>query len=105
MATQIQITMLRNRISEPDNVEPYTDEALAEMIDELGSIGKTASEIWKIKAGELSTLVDISEGGSSRKNSDAYKAALAMAQVYDDTPAPETGPEARRATTRPIVRG
>lgn len=77
--TPDQIAQLREFIDEPDNAEPYTDDALKSKIAAAdGIVGAVAYYIWVSKAASLSSLVDISEGGSSRKNSQTYTAAKGM---------------------------
>lgn len=104
MATPAQIAELRIKINEPDDTPPYTDEVLGELIDAAdGDTDAIARTVWQGKAASVAHLVDISEGGSSRKMSDMYKNYLAIA----DTFAPEdgTGPTAQRAPmTREITR-
>lgn len=82
MASPDQIAQLRLLIAEPTGVEPYTDSALNARIDtDGGDLYLTASKIWTEKAAAAATLVDTSEGGSSRKMGDVYEQALAMAKA------------------------
>lgn len=65
----------------------YTDGQIQEYIDENTTTAGidyngTAAQIWEEKAGYYSGLVDVQESGSSRKMSDLYKNALAMATLY-----------------------
>lgn len=89
-----------------DATEPYTyDDA---QIDEWltateGDSRAAAASFWYNKSTEYSGMVDISEAGSSRKNSDLFKNAMQLAQAFDDTdtiPTDTTTP----STTRRIVR-
>ena len=103
MATPAQIAELRIMINQPENVEPWTDETLGMLIDaKQGDLQAAAYSVWEGKAAQVAHLVDISEGGSSRKMSDMYKNFL----VIRDTFAPDDdGPGARRPPmTRAIVR-
>lgn len=103
MATLAELAELRIAIQEPNNVEPYTDDFLDAMIDAYGVDG-AAGRIWEAKAASVSKLVDISEGGSSRKMSqvfanykelsDRYKAADAAGDDGTAYRAPRT----RKAT-------
>lgn len=95
MATEAEIARLRLMIAEPD-AEKYTDEALATVIDESGSLPKAAYEVWTQKAAASAELVDISEGGSSRKMGDVYEQALTMAKFYSDQVPGGTEPDAPR---------
>ena len=101
MASADQIAELRRKISEPDTTT-YSDVDLSNKIDAAqGDVDQVASDIWTDKASMYAELVDTSEAGSSRKNSQLMKQALDMANFYgsrNDTQL-VTGP-----TTRPIVR-
>jgi hypothetical protein len=81
MATADQIATLRLYVSEPDQAT-WTDEMLSSIIDSSTSLNTAAVEVWDSKAAALATLVDISEGGSSRKNSDLVKNALLMRDLF-----------------------
>jgi hypothetical protein len=84
MATAAQIAALRLMIAQPDDVAPYTDAVLGAAIDAAGNLDAVAYDIWIQKAASASALVDISEGGSSRKMGDLQEQYLAMAKVYGD---------------------
>lgn len=71
MATQLQITELRIEVKELADAEPYTDAFLGELIDAHG-IPESAHKIWIAKRNAVASLVDISEGGSSRKMSQLF---------------------------------
>lgn len=96
MATAAQILEVRVMIAETVNAEPWTDEKIGALIDaKSGDLRAVAFSIWEGKAARVAHLVDISEGGSSRKMSDMYKNFLALRDTY----APEDG------TTPGTVRG
>lgn len=82
MATPEAVAALRLLIAEPDNKEPYTDNALSARLDADGDADLTAYNIWSEKAAAWSALVDISEGGSSRKQGDLAEQALTMATFF-----------------------
>lgn len=92
MATEAQIRALRVLIN--DTTEPYdlSDEDLSELIDLYPNPDQAASIVWSNKAGQYSTLVNVSESGSSRNMGDMYKNALAMAKFYRDKFSEETAP-------------
>lgn len=96
------ILALRRLIA--DTVEPYdfTDEQLDGYLIRADSDLKiAAATIWREKAALYAELVDITEAGSSRKNSDLYKRALEQAEVLD----PPVDPTATRGTVvRSITR-
>lgn len=71
MATSLEIAELRAETQELTNAEPYTDTFLGELIDAYG-IPESAYRIWKAKRNTVASLVDISEGGSSRKMSQLF---------------------------------
>jgi hypothetical protein len=79
VATAAQIAALRLLIAQPDNVEPYTDAVLGALIDAESNQYTIAYQIWTQKAASVAGLVDISEGGSSRKMGDLYEQSLSMA--------------------------
>lgn len=99
-----EILQLRRMIG--DDQEPYrfTDEELDAMLVETeGDLRKAASNFWYMRATQHAESVDITEAGSSRKNSDLFKNAMALAKQYDDEP--EGGEEVvASSTTRRIVR-
>lgn len=103
MATPEEIAVLRVYINEPVNAEPYTDETLAIIIDATESLRIAAADVWDAKAASVAHLVDISEGGSSRKMSDIYDRFIALANRYRLPP--DSISSLGITTTRPIVRG
>lgn len=106
MATVEEVAQLRLMIAEPDETT-YTDEMLATIIDSMAQtslpLPEAAYAVWVLKAASYTDLVDISEGGSSRKNGDLHKRALTMADLFKsqiDTAADS----ARRTRIARIVR-
>lgn len=89
-----------------DATEPYTydDAQIDEWLTETeGDPRAAAASFWYNKSTEYSEMVDITEAGSSRKNSDLFKNALALAKQFDDSddnPVETVTP----STTRRIVR-
>ena len=83
MASPEEIARLRRLINEPEDADPYTDQYLEALIDAAdGDVTVATYNIWTDKAAEFSTLVDISEGGSSRKQSQAFTNAQQMASYF-----------------------
>jgi len=74
---------LRLAVDELTDTSFYTDDYLSDMIDGVGQ-DSAAADIWAQKAAKYAALVDISEGGSSRKNSDLQVNALRMSALYSD---------------------
>lgn len=104
MATPDQIEQLRILIGESEDIDPWTDEFLGKLIDTAVTVDKAAQTFWRGKAAQSAHLVDISEGGSSRKMSDVHKNYLAMASTFAD-PADEIPvATARPSRTRGIKR-
>jgi hypothetical protein len=103
MATPNQIAELRITVQELDNAEPYTDTLIGNLIDANG-MTDAAYKIWVAKRNMAASLVDISEGGSSRKNSQLFESYSKIVAGYeDDGGAGPTG--ARAPRTREITRG
>jgi hypothetical protein len=82
VATAADIAALRLLIAELDGTT-YTDEVLAARLTTDVDKNLTAYNIWTEKAAAAATLVDISEGGSSRKMSDVQAQALKMAAYFE----------------------
>lgn len=82
MASPEDVANLRAAINEPDDSNGWSDEELALLIDAEPTLNAAAATAWVRKAGQLSSLVDVSESGSSRKLSDLYKNAMAMGAHY-----------------------
>lgn len=102
MATTQQVAELRLEIKEPLDVEPYTDAFLAGLIDAYG-VTASAYRVWISKRNAVANLVDITEGGSSRKMSqlfDNYAKIVATYETAGDTPASAGRPPMTRAATR-----
>jgi len=92
MATPSEVQALRLLIAEDDEAT-YSDINLAARLDaSSGSADSVAYQIWTEKAAATAGLVDISEGGSSRKMGDLYEQAIAMAKVFAERAAAESLP-------------
>lgn len=105
MADEEDIASVRRKIG--DVIEPYkyTDETLGQLLDDTGNVNRVASMLWREKASEYAELVDITEAGSSRKNSDLFKNAQAQAEWFAGRADGEEGTgTAGTTTTRRIVR-
>jgi hypothetical protein len=106
MATPQEIAALRAMINQPDNVEPWTDQALSDRIDAFDgtTLQQLAGQVWAEKAASYSVLVDMQEGSSKRNLSQLQGAALKMAAHYSGETATGGAPTMRPARTRPIER-
>ena len=98
MATEEDIAQLRLMVNEPDECGGWDDEKLGLAIDGTDTLNAAAAGVWLLKAGQASSLVDVSESGSSRKLSDIQKNALSMSQQYASIDAPEVAAE-----TGPVI--
>jgi hypothetical protein len=83
MATAEEITRLRSLTGDPTE-DDFSDYLLNTILDTLGNMNRAASEVWGIRAARYSTLVNVSESGSTRNLGDLYKNAMAMKKHYDD---------------------
>ncbi|QNN98585.1 hypothetical protein SEA_MORTYSMITH_18 [Microbacterium phage MortySmith] len=101
MATPAQIAEVRANTQEYVNVAPYTDEYIGGLIDSYG-ITETEHKIWIAKRNTVANLVDISEGGSSRKNSQLFEAYNKIVAGYEEGGVSPSGRRAPR--TRAIER-
>lgn len=102
MATPQQIAEVRANTQELENKEPFTDDFIGSLIDTYG-VTESEKRIWIAKRNRVAALVDISEGGSSRKNSQIFDQYSKIVAGYDEDPDDNGG--RRRPRTRAIVRG
>lgn len=103
MATNLEIAELRAETQEPDNTEPYTDTFLGELIDAHG-VTESAYRIWKAKRNSVASLVDISEGGSSRKMSQLFDNFDKIVKGYETADASIDDPSTYAPRTRKAER-
>jgi hypothetical protein len=103
MATPEQVADVRRMADEP-TTDPWTDEAISALVDELGTTTAAAARIWQTKAGQYAKLVNTSESGSSRAMGDLYKNALAMAKYYEGQGKPDPAAETTYPFTAEITR-
>lgn len=108
MATNDDILRLRRMTGEVGS-KTYTETDLAEFISLAGSdLNLAASAIWREKASGYADLVNMTEAGSSRSNSDLFKHAKEQEATFLGASSgggvdPATGGSGW-STTRPIVR-
>lgn len=92
---------LRRYIGDQDSPQTYDDAQLTEYLDNNNGIPTTAAHaIWLDKAATAADLVDISEAGSSRKNSQLYQQAMEQARRFE----PSSASTRRAPISRPIER-
>lgn len=82
MAEVTEIAAVRLNTGLTDNVEPWTDDAIGDLVDLYGVDGASAS-IWRSLAASYSTKVDVTEAGATHKFGDLFKNAQAMATKYE----------------------
>lgn len=105
MATESDISTVREFVNEPDDSNGWTAVRIGALIDANNEdLRATAADIWTSKASSFSMLVDVSENGSSRKMSDIHKNALAMARQFRSESIDLIAATAGRPRTRAIVR-
>jgi hypothetical protein len=97
------ITRLRRLVDEPDETT-YSDEEMQERLDSASGINSAARDIWAEKLAAASALVNMSEGGSSRSQSQAYDHAKEMFHLYTSLADSEGGASAGSPVLRRIVR-
>lgn len=105
MATNDDYLRLRRMTGEDDSTK-YTNADLDIFISDAGGdINLAASVIWAEKAADYADLVNISEAGSSRSNSDLFKHAADQRDHFRSIADATSGAGIPTATTtRPIVR-
>ncbi|SRR6266498_2587179 len=89
------LALLRRAIDEPTE-DTYSDAELVERLSSADTADIAARDIWAEKMAALSSLVNVSEGGSSRALSQAYDHAKEMWSHYDSLVA--------RGTHAPVLR-
>lgn len=109
VVTAADIATVRGMIAETTLTDIQIAERIAATVDDDGAINhaRAAARIWGEKAADLADMVDVNEGGSSRKLSDLHKHALAMASHWAAVAGGGAGVVAApmaRARTRAIVR-
>lgn len=109
MANNDDYLRLRRMTGEVDSTT-YTNTDLDMFIERaVGDMTVAASLIWGEKASAYADLVNISEAGSSRSNSDLFRHAIEQREYFlslaggSEVP-PTVIPEATSSTTRRIVR-
>jgi hypothetical protein len=98
------LASIRRVIAEPTSAA-YSDDMLETMYEGAGrSIAVLAEQVWTEKAASASSLVDVSEGQSSRKMSQIADSYLDMAKTWRDRAGVEGQSAMRSSGTRAIER-
>lgn len=103
MATAEEIAALRLLIAEPEP-DTYSDEVLDARLGTAANEYALAYEIWTEKAASAAGLVDMSEGGSSRKLGDVYEQALGMAEAMRERSQSATSPPTDATRVKRLTR-
>jgi hypothetical protein len=83
----------------------FTAAELSSYIDAAGGdVRAAAGTVWGVKASRFAGLVDVTEGASSRKNSQLHAQALKMAEYFSPGSSDGGSVTVARSRTRPIVR-
>jgi hypothetical protein len=104
MASDDELAALHRAADIPPDDTTYSDDILADYIDENMSVPAAAAVIWREKAAALAMMVDTTESGSSRKLSDLHANALAMAKGFSAVVVDDTVVSTRRSYTTQIER-
>lgn len=100
MALPSDLTVLRRLIDE-DGEDVYSDSELNARLTVTGaSVNSVARDIWGEKLAALSSLVNVSEGGSSRAMSQAFDHAQAMHDHFHSLVLVAAGAPVLRKLTR-----
>lgn len=85
MATEDELARLRRMTGESDvDISVYTDTELDQMLSILGNdLNLAASRIWGEKASQYADLVNTTEAGSSRANSDLFTHAKSQQDYFN----------------------
>jgi hypothetical protein len=105
MAEQEVIDAVRLLLGPESVAEGWTDEKIGAMLDAGQDSEDVALGYWEFKAARTTTLVNVSESGSSRSLGDIHKNSLKMVEYYRGLKNKEDAVETRVVTsTRPIRR-
>lgn len=91
LASAALLARLRRNVDEPDddNGAGWTDLMLDAVLTETANadgtpnVNRASQSVWLAKAAGLTALVDVTESGSSRRNSQAWEHAMKMAALYE----------------------
>lgn len=108
MATQEQIDIVKGMLPPDAATYGWDDAKIETLIDALISNNRIVLQYWELTAARMSKMVDTAESGSSRKMSDLFDNAIAMAKywkgIVEDEETPIVVPVVKRSGTRPINR-
>lgn len=82
MAAPTSLALLRRLIDEPTTATYADDELNSRLSDAVGDRNVVALEVWQEKMSAAASLVNTSEGGSSRSMSQAFDHAQAMVEHF-----------------------
>lgn len=100
MATEQDIQRVKDMT---EGGQGMTDSQIGQMLDSGLTIRQICHDYWTKKATTYSTMVNVSESGSSRNMGDLYKNALAIADRF--APLDTIASVSARKISRPATRG
>lgn len=103
MASEAEVAEVRANTAQPDDVAPYTDDYINGLID-AGSVTSATLSIWRSKAANYASLVDVQEAGASHKFSDLFKHANDMIKIWSTALAEEDAAASGYPVVNEIVR-
>lgn len=85
MADQSVIDQVKANIPSDAAEDDWTDEFIGGLLDSGASIAKVTLSFWQSRVAKLSTVVDVSESGSSRQLSNLFNQAKIAYDMWLDT--------------------
>ena len=96
MAAQELIDQVNANLPDDASDDNWDDTFIGSMLDSGLSVTKVTLAFWSSRVGKLSTVVDVTESGSSRQLSNLFNQAKAMYDIWlakanlEDNPVPTT---------------
>jgi hypothetical protein len=97
MATAAERARVRQILNEPDDSNGWTDDRIDQLLEETSNPDGTfdfrsaSASGWEQIAAGYTSLVNVTENGSSRSMSQQFDHAMAMAKMFGSTGTDETG--------------
>ena len=94
MAAQELIDQVKANLPEDASADNWDDTFIGSMLDSGLSVTKVTLAFWSSRVGKLSTVVDVTESGSSRQLSNLFNQAKQMYEIWlaksnlEDNPVP-----------------
>lgn len=81
MASEAEVLQVRRNADEPGE-DPYSTDYIRSLVDTLGGVQQATAQLWQEKAARYARLVDTTEAGASRMQSQVYDHALTQVRYY-----------------------